>query len=147
MTHSNRFNNAISKLYKAFTSQQLEPECACKCAVGTLLDGKDQWKHLTKAHGSTELSYVGKVHERLGRKFAGYSPLELLQIEEVFLKGCGYKVPLDYQNKTKRKKLDASAQFDGLCAVIQLLCQLDQVKDVLYIQGLFRNSRVLTATA
>ena len=64
--------------------------CCKHCAVGNILDNMDIWKHLSNYHGSLELNYVGKVHQTLGRKFNGYSPLELLQIEATFLKACGY---------------------------------------------------------
>src|SRR5690606_41613530 len=59
----NRLENAVKKLYMAFTSGKLYPECCKQCAVGTILDGSDTWKHLSDNHGSLKLNYVGQVHQ------------------------------------------------------------------------------------
>lgn len=146
MTHSSRFNNAITKLYAAFTNGQLEPECCNQCAVGHILDGRDMWKHFAQAHGSTTLTYVGKVHEMLGRTFGGYTPSQLLAIEATFLKGCGYKLPLHFTTKPLFTTIEIQDQFNGLCAVVSLLCELDHINDVMSYTKLFdtaKNRRIL----
>ena len=101
MNTSLRFDNAIRKLYTAFHNDTLHPECCKQCAVGNILDRTDAWKHFSDVHGSTELNYVGIVNQKFGRRFKGYTPLELLEIESVFLIACGFQVPLDYKNKKR----------------------------------------------
>ena len=99
METSNRFEEAIKKLYIAFNNNTLNPECCKQCAVGNILDHTDSWKHLSDHHGSTKLNYVGRVHQLMGRRFNGYTPLELLKIESVFLKACGFQIPIHYKNQ------------------------------------------------
>ncbi|MGC6430104.1 MAG: Na(+)-translocating NADH-quinone reductase subunit F [Jejuia sp.] len=137
MDKSSRLDSAIKKLYVAFHNETLNPECCQQCAVGNILDNTDSWKHLSDGHGSLVLNYVGKVHQTLGRKFNGYTPLELLKIEHTFLKACGFKVPLHYKNSKPENPMDKDILFDGLSAVIALLCELDGVKNVMDYTKLF----------
>ena len=62
-----RLENALVKLYEAFHNNTLNPEDCTACAVGNILDNHDSWKHLSDEHGSLQLSYVGRVHQNLGR--------------------------------------------------------------------------------
>lgn len=132
-----RLEQAIQKLYVAFHNNQLNPECCKHCAVGNILDNREGWKYLMDHHGSLELNYTGKVHEVLGRKFNGYSPLELLKIEAVFLKACGYKLPLNYKNENPENSTDKNVLFNGLTEVVTLLCELDGVKNIMDYTKLF----------
>lgn len=132
-----RLEQALIKLYNAFHNNRLNPEDCTACAVGNILDNLDSWKHLSNDHGSLKLSYVGKVHQNLGRKFNGYSPLEILEVEKVFLEACGFKTPLCHYNK---KPLNASSKevlFDGLCAVVNYLCKLENIPNVMDYSKLF----------
>jgi hypothetical protein len=115
-----------------------------QCAVGNILDNKDSWKHLSDHHGALELNYVGKVHQTLGRKFNGYTPLELLQIEATFLKACGYQLPLHHKNKKPKNPTDKDVLFNGLFAVITYLCQLDGVSNVMDYTQIFKNQNKKT---
>lgn len=135
-----RLEHAITSLYNAFHSNTLQPECACKCAVGNICEQKDFWKHFSDNHGSKKLNYVGLVHERIGRTFYGYTPLQLLTIEYEFLKGCGYSVPLHHSTKNKVDAKDLHTQFKGLCAAIAYLCFLDGEPNVMEITKLFKTS-------
>ena len=137
MKHTIRFDLAIKKLYTAFHNNSLYPECSQQCAVGTILDGRDMWKHLSDAHGSSQLNYIGKVHELLGRKFNGYAPSELLQIERTFLKACGYTLPLHHKGTRPENPQDKDLQFKGMCSVVELLCNLDGIKNVMDYAKLF----------
>lgn len=137
MITSSRLDQAISKLYNAFHSNTLHPECCQQCAVGNILDNKDAWKHLSDDHGSLHLNYLGLVHQNLGRKFNGYSPLELLQIEASFLKGCGYVLPLHHKNKKPKNPTDKDLLFNGLSETIAVLCALDNVDNVMDYSKLF----------
>lgn len=137
MVNSIRFDNAIKKLYTAFHNNSLNPDDCKRCAIGTILDHTDQWKHLTDLHGATKLNYVGIVHQNLGRRFNGYSPIELLQIESAFLKGCGYQLTAQ-KRLYKPERLNNNILFNGLCEVVSQLCQLDKINDVMDCSLLFK---------
>lgn len=124
-----RLELALTKLYRAFHNNELHPECCKQCAVGNILDNTDSWKHLSDHHGATELNYVGKVHQTLGRKFNGYSPLELLKIEITFLKACGYELPLHHKNKKPKNPTNKDVLFNGLSEVTALLCEWDGISN------------------
>ena len=142
-----RFEAAINKLYTAFHNNQLNPECCKQCAVGNILDNTDGWKQLSDHHGALRLNYVGKVHQSFGRKFNGYAPLELLQIEITFLKACGYELPLHYKNKKPENPTDKDILFNGLSEVVALLCRLDGIPNVMSFQKLFEIERKTLETS
>ncbi|WP_298536118.1 Na(+)-translocating NADH-quinone reductase subunit F [uncultured Algibacter sp.] len=141
MKTSKRLELAVQKLYIAFHNNTLYPECCKQCAVGNILDHTDSWKYLSDHHGSIELNYIGRVHQTLGRKFNGYSPQELLKIEHVFLKACGFLVPLHYKNDKPKNALNKDQLFNGLCEVIELLCQFDGIKNVMSHKNIIRHKR------
>lgn len=132
-----RFDAAVKKLYEAFHSNTLNPDDCKHCAVGNILDCSDSWKHLTDRHGLVKLNYVGLVNQNFGRRFNGYTPLELLQIERAFLNGCGYSGlsggrlirPDDISNK--------DVLFNGLSQVVERLCELDGIKNIMDCSSLF----------
>ena len=132
-----RFEEAIGKLYKAFHNNELNPECCRQCAVGNILDNRDQWKYFTDGHGSLKLTYVGLVNEKFGKKYNGYSPMELLQIEATFLKGCGFALPLRHGNSKPDRTSDKDMLFMGLSAVVEFLCELEQIPNVMDCSELF----------
>ncbi|QNM84421.1 Na(+)-translocating NADH-quinone reductase subunit F [Polaribacter pectinis] len=137
MKTSRRLEQALIKLYNAFHNNKLNPEDCTACAVGNILDNHDSWKHLSNEHGSLELSYVGRVHQNLGRKFNGYSPQEILQIEKVFLEACGFKTPLCHYNSKPLNPRSKEVLFNGLSAVIALLCKLDNTTNIMDYSKLF----------
>ncbi len=137
MQTSLRLENAIKKLYNAFHNNTLHPECCHQCAVGNILDNTDAWKHLSDTHGSLQLNYVGIVHQNLGRKFNGYSPIEILQIESAFLNGCGYSLPLNHKGKKPNDCKNKDVLFKGLCDVVAFLCRIDGVENVMDYSKLF----------
>ena len=126
-----RLEQAIRRLYTAFHNDKLHPECAKQCAVGNICDNTDSWKHLSDRHGSTKLNYVGIVNQNFGKKFFGYTPLELLQIEAIFLKGCGYSLPLNHNGTRPENPKDKNILFNGLSEVIEFLCALDNLENVM----------------
>lgn len=131
MNAPSRLEKAIQKLYTAFHNNELDPECCRRCAVGNILDGQDAWKNLSDYHGSLKLNYVGIVNQNLGKRFNGYTPLELMQIEATFLQSCGYSIPLKSNSKRPKNPKDKDLLFTALCATVQLLCQLDKVDNVM----------------
>ncbi|MEO8933697.1 MAG: Na(+)-translocating NADH-quinone reductase subunit F [Xanthomarina sp.] len=138
MKTTRRLDLAIQKLYTAFQNNSLNPECCKQCAVGNILDQTETWKHLSDRHGSLELNYVGIINQNFGKKFNGYSPIELLQIEAVFLKACGYQLPLHFKNKRPKNPTNKDVLFLGLSAVVKFLCELDQIPDVMDCSELFQ---------
>lgn len=132
-----RLERAIQKLYDAFHNDHLIPECPCRCAVGNVCDKNDFWKHFTNDHGSATLNYVGKVNELFRKKFYGYSPLELLKLENEFLKGCGFSVPLNARKSDPQNQVSKDVLFEGLSAAVSYLCRLDHIPDVMDYSRLF----------
>lgn len=137
MKTSLRFENAINKLYRAFHENTLNPDKFCQCAVGNILDNKEHWQYLTDKHGSVKLNYVGLVHQNLGRRFNGYTPMELLKIESAFLEGCGYTGLHKGRLVRPDDITDKDVLFNGLCKVVTTLCHLDGIQDVLDCTHLF----------
>lgn len=135
-----RLDTALIKLYRAFNNNSLNPECCQQCAVGNILDNQDFWKHFSSDHGSLKLSYVGLVHQNLGRRFNGYTPLELLKIEFSFLEGCGYQLPFHYKNTKPKNPTDKDVLFNGLVAVIKLLSDMEDIENPTKITNLFKRN-------
>lgn len=149
MKTTKRLDEALNKLYAAFHDNTLNPECCNNCAVGNICNNSDSWKYLSDFHGSLQLNYVGLVHQNLGRKFYGYTPLELLEIEVEFLKGCGYILPLNHKNRKPKDSTSKENLFDGLCKTVEYLCFLDGFQNVMDYQPLLQqeikiNSRLET---
>ncbi len=137
MKISRRLEQAITKLYTAFHDGSLHPECCKSCAVGNILDHTESWKHLSDAHGSLVLNYIGRVHQGFGRRFNGYTPQELLHIEAIFLEGCGYSLPLRHTSKKPTDPAEKDILFKGLSAVIKYLCALEGISNVMEYSKLF----------
>lgn len=135
MKTSVRFDNAIKKLYEAFHSDSLNPLCCKQCAVGNILDNRDFWKHFAVAHGCSQLSYVGQVNEAFGKRFAGFTPSELLRIEEVFLAACGVILPVKSSNYTQ--SITKDDLFQGLSATVALLCEFENIPNRMDYSDLF----------
>ncbi len=136
-----RFDRALEKLYTAFHNSTLDPECCKSCAVGNILNNTDAWKHLTSGHGSLTLSYVGQVNEAFGKRFSGYSPSELIQIEAAFLRGCGYQLPLKRNSIRPDDRTSKEILFEGLCEAITVLCKLEGIANVMDYQGIFKTQK------
>jgi hypothetical protein len=141
MKTTKRLDAALEKLYTAFHNNSLNPDCSKQCAVGNICDNKDSWKHLSDGHGSLQLNYVGLVHQNLGRRFNGYSPLELLNIEASFLKGCGYTLPLNYRNTKPKHPNSKKTLFNGLVSAIAYLCVLDGIPNVMNYYPVFQKEK------
>lgn len=139
MTLSPRLEMALSKLYNAFHNNELHPEYCTKCAVGNICDNLEFWQNFTDLHGSTQLNYVGIVNQKFGKRFYGYTPSELLQIEAAFLKGCGYTLPINTKNKKPLNPKDKTVLFNGLCETVAYLCKLDGLQNVMDLQKLFEH--------
>lgn len=132
-----RLDIALNKLYKAFYNDELDPENCCHCAVGNICDQVDAWKHFTDIHGSTKLNYLGRLHEMLGKRINGYTPSELLSVEAVFLKACGYTLSSRNHLLKPAPVINKEMMFKGLCAAIDYLCALDGIDNVMELYQRF----------
>jgi hypothetical protein len=146
MKTTSRFEKAIKKLYTAFNNNTLNPECCKQCAVGNILDNTNTWRYFSDDHGSLNLNYVGLVNQKFGKRFNGYTPLEILAIEAAFLKGCGYSLPLHHKNNKPKNPLNQTILFNGLCAVIEYLCKLDNIPNILDYKQLFTTTKKYNKT-
>ncbi|KJD35831.1 Na(+)-translocating NADH-quinone reductase subunit F [Tamlana sedimentorum] len=144
MQNVSRLENAVQKLYIAFNSNSLNPECCKQCAVGNILDNTDNWKHFSDVHGSINLNYIGRVNQLMGKRFNGYSPEQILKIETTFLKACGYQLPFNHKSLKPENATDKDTLFIGLCEVIKLLCDFEGVDDVLNYTKLFTHNNEKT---
>ncbi|RFN58448.1 Na(+)-translocating NADH-quinone reductase subunit F [Marixanthomonas ophiurae] len=143
MNTSQRLENALSKLYNAFHNNTLNPECCLQCAVGNICNNTDSWKHFSDLHGSLQLNYVGLVHQRLGRLVNGFTPQQLLEIEATFLKGCGFSIPLNRKGTKPKNPTSKETLFKGLCAVVEYLCALDNIENVMDYKKIFETEEQL----
>jgi len=129
-----RLENAITKLYNAFHNNELQASCCMSCAVGNICDGDYRWAdffgYLTEDDNEEEIitgirqRYELTSTENYSKN--GYSGQELSEVEFIFLKQfIGFK------------ESDKNAQFKGLCAVVEYLCELDNIPNVMDYTKLF----------
>ncbi len=127
-----RLENAITKLYKAFHSGTLNAFDCTACAVGNICDNTEGWAYYFGAHVKTTPSnIILSVHvpENLeGFSKNGYNQNELSMIENVFLKQW-----IGEKHNSHNKE----TQFKGLCAVVEYLCELDNIPNVMDYTKLF----------
>jgi hypothetical protein len=140
MKTTKRFEDAVTKLYTAFHNGELDAMDCKHCAVGNMCDNSSEW-----ANGVGNMTSFGESHRILNSFInkTGYSNQELIKIEHIFLYGGEKHLfrntisngDVRHGNKTKQEQLDL--QFKGLCAVIEYLCELDNIPNVLDFKGLF----------
>lgn len=127
-----RLENAITKLYTAFHSGKLTSEDCEMCAVGNMCNNDATWwNKIQSARPNTGGSYNSKLNlpldfepqETESMKQTGYSGTELARIESLFM--------LETIVETKE------TQFKGLCAVVEYLCELDKIQNVMDYTKLF----------
>ena len=110
-----RFDEAVKKLYNAFHENRLNAMDPCACAVGNLCDNSSGWC----------LNYATNE-----AKNTGYSVKELTNVENIFMYGKQW-TPYDINSKNKE------LVFEALCAVIEYLCQLDNIPNIMDYKKLF----------
>lgn len=132
MNTTERFDNAFTKLYNAFHEGRLEALDCTMCAVGNICDGSLNWEINPKfARNTIFKTWSGSSSEEDTKqgeediKKSGYSVDELVNVELLFLKAC------KNTNGTKEQ------QFEGLCAVVEYLCKLDSIPNVIDYTKLF----------
>lgn len=119
-----RFDNAVSKLYKAFHDGSLDAMDCKMCAVGNMCDNKGEWDYLGVFYSRDKRESMFQEANILISK-TGYSVEELIKIESLFIDAC------DLDKGTKDQ------QFKGLCAVVEYLCELDNIPNVMDYTKLF----------
>ncbi len=134
MKATQRFENAVSKLYRAFHEGTLDAFDCSACAVGNICDNSSRWTihTLMIPQRKTKEDIKIKLLEKKGEYKVlrtGYSNVELSIIEGVFLDV--FLDELNFQLGSKQK------QFLGLCAVIEYLCELDNIPNIMDYTKLF----------
>ena len=134
MKTTKRFEDAVTKLYTAFHKGELE-KCNCaKCAVGSIV-GSRLWANFLPKYGvngiplsedSFYLKYQPEniLNSKLDVEATGYSVNELANVEEIFMES-------HFSEQGK------SGQFKGLCEVVEYLCELDNIPNVMDFTSLF----------
>jgi hypothetical protein len=126
-----RFTRAIEKLYTAFHDGTLESQDCSKCAVGNICNGYSYWfggRYLT----DNKIVYPISGGANVGREvtnitainISGYNGKELATIEAKFMIET-------YRTETKE------TQFKGLCAVVEYLCKLEGIDNIMDYSKLF----------
>lgn len=121
--HPERFTNAVVKLYNAFHKNQLIAMDCDKCAVGNLCDNDGEWKQ------------AGGIIPEAYSKHTGYSSVELGNIEYLFMYGTKrskHAYPVWFASDNRKE-----TQFKGLCAVVEYLCELDNIPNIMDYTKLF----------
>lgn len=124
MKTSERFTNAVTKLYTAFHENRLNSLDCTACAVGNICNNTREWSDVEGF-----IAFMGDDMEgrRKGMKLinqTGYSVKELIKVEDIFVR----KVDL---------KQSKDSQFRGLCAVVEYLCGLEGIPNVMDYTSLF----------
>jgi len=125
MKTTERFENAVSKLYNAFHENRLNAMNCQACAVGNICDNSEDWKDsfghaliLDNNNFITEMEECPIVREPYFKN--GYNQNELHNVEKAFLS--------QWINKSYNSgKTDRELQFKGLCAVVEYLAELDNI--------------------
>ena len=121
MKTTERFEKAVTKLYKAFHKGDLNSFDCHSCAVGTMCSGYSKWGF------SKERKKIGDIRDIKCAELTNYSLIQLGNIEEIFVNN----VPSQYSE-------DKEYQFKGLCAVVEYLCELDGIPNIMDYSSLFQ---------
>lgn len=164
---SERFDRAIKALVNAFFNETLAPgSCAC-CAVGNIIaasikciphvnNGLSIWVNeqdrivtprwqevFLTVYNLQELcpeNYKGVAQKQI--ESTGYSYVELAMVEKAFEYACSINYD-DYDKFSKEQV--AEDQYNGLMAVVDVLCDIEGIKEVESIKNLFKNETVLAS--
>lgn len=128
-----RLENAITKLYNAFHNGTLNAFDCKACAVGNICDNTDEWAEHTgnavtlDTHNNVRTVYA-EPNTRIKYFYNGYNQDELYEIESRFL-----NIWIGQQHLDNNKNI----QFKGVCAVVEYLCKLDNIPNVMDYTKLF----------
>lgn len=123
-----RFEKAVSSLYEAFHNDRLNAFDCCACAVGSIV-GHGDWKGYSGyAVGKGIFCKNSDNHHKYPTN-SDYTKEELKEIEYHFLK--------QWSDARSEDGFDKEIQFKGLCAVVEYLCELDGIPNVMDYSSLF----------
>tara|TARA_R110000868_G_scaffold14426_3_gene67163 strand:+ start:16630 stop:17100 length:471 start_codon:yes stop_codon:yes gene_type:complete len=144
MKTTKRFDAAITKLYNALHNGTLNAMDCKHCAVGNLCDNSIEWLNVSFL---SDWGGISRIHPDF-KNTSDYSNQELSTIEALFI--FGVKLPeiedelfvnnisnWQVQQDVYTKEEQIELQFKGLCAVVEYLCELDNIQNVMEYQSLF----------
>ena len=126
-----RFTRAIEKLYTAFHEGTLNAMNCKQCAVGNICNNKSDWRYIVE-YGADMFALSHDKDPKGVINEAGYSIVELMKIEKLFMYGVKA-----IGQRHKHCHRDEDGQFKGLCAVVEYLCELDGIPNVMDFSKLF----------
>lgn len=127
MKTTKRFDNAVRKLYTAFHENNLSAGLCNKCAVGNMVNGKTDWMGYVDGFKNT-MHNQQKAYEQV--KSTGYTINEIVDVERIFESTYDKFYYQGIETKTE-------SQYKALCAVVEYLCELDNIPNVLDYTKLF----------
>lgn len=121
MKTSERFTNAVTKLYNAFHNGTLNAMDCKACAVGNICNNSAHWSG----------SYIAPE--------TGYSREELYTIENLFMFGTKDEnsAILPWRAGQVNSSRADNKVFEALCAVIEYLCEIEGIHNVMDYTSLF----------
>jgi len=137
MKTTKRFDKAVIKLYNAFHKGRLNSNHCGACAVGNIV-GHGFWS------GGAPSDYI--IGVRMVREItindnvSGYNKKELAGIEYRFIMAVHSSGPT-YNGKKGRYNEKKKDHFRGLCAVVEYLCELDNIPNVMDFTKLFEYNK------
>lgn len=153
-----RFNNAVNALVHAFFHDTLAKGTCAACAVGNIVaynwgeKVKPGYKHIFKGYVSngdwtrafvtqrysTPTVYEDSFNDPYVKACidpTGYTILEMAKIEAAFERNTKLFYDDDYPNHTKSEIMQD--QYNGLMAVVEVLCELEGIEDLAEYKELF----------
>jgi len=131
---TNRFQNAVNKLIKSFFNETLTKGKCTRCAVGNIC-GSWEWSVLFETDPNTNeqdtsglnrSKFMPEQFETALKQIydTNYTPEELAKVEYVFETNTKIAY-LDYEYNQCTHEEFIQDQFNGLCAVIDVLCEFE----------------------
>mgnify|MGYP006934460425 CR=1 FL=1 len=138
---SKRFNQAFDKLVAAFFNETLSKGDCDRCAVGNIV-GNNKWSDVflstngKQFHKYLKYPYSNIVQRGIDAILAtGYSVEEMARIEFAFEQNTNYQSTELIYGKITRDEF-IQDQFNGLCAVVELLCEFEGITDAQYYKNI-----------
>ena len=127
-----RFTSAVTKLYNAFHNDELNTMDCERCAVGNICNNRSDWRYIPEYNMER---HAGDFKPYVVISETGYSINELLNIESLFMYNT--KKNELFNNEWRINKDSKEHQFEGLCKVVEYLCELDNIPNVMDYTSLF----------
>lgn len=127
-----RFTDATMKLYNAFHKGELRASNCEACAVGNICNNDYAWNRNWKTYIDVKGKFFVENRSDIPVECileTGYTIQQLQKVESVFLSGFNFTENNPDENK--------ESQFKGLCAVIEYLCELDNIPNIMDYTKLF----------